>query len=71
VTHITKKQLARIKKLLKTRPQCRLVSDVEGIVTCDGYAFELESGGVIHPLSFLDIIDSRENKLIDILKKEL
>ena len=57
-----------VKKLLEDRPQCRLVSGVKGFLTCDGMAIELESGGVIHPLAFLDIMDGTENEPIDILK---
>ena len=64
---LTPAKLRRIKHLLKTRPHCRLVSGVEGSVTCGGYAIEL-GNGVIHPLAFLDIVDGTENPLIDILK---
>lgn len=64
---LTPAKLRRIKHLLKTRPHCRLVSGVEGSVTCGGYAIELGSG-VIHPLAFLDIVDGTENQPIDILK---
>jgi hypothetical protein len=66
---ITPANLRRIKELLKLRPQCRLVSGVEGLVTCDGYAIEFAGGGVIHPLAFLDIIDGEKNDPIDILKR--
>ncbi len=66
---ITQEQLARIKELLEDRPQCRLVTGVEGLVTYDGMAIEFGDGGVIHPLAFLDICEGRPNEVIDILKK--
>jgi hypothetical protein len=67
-TKLSPDNLRRIKELLKSRPQCRLVSGVEGLVTCDGYAIEF-GDGVIHPLAFLDIIDGEKNDPIDILKR--
>jgi hypothetical protein len=67
--NLTPDNLRRIKRLLKSRPQCRLVYGVEGLVTCDGYAIEFGDGGVIHPLAFLDIIDGEKNDPIDIFKR--
>ena len=64
---LTPAKLRRIKHFLKTRPHCRLVSGVEGSVTCGGYAIEL-GNGVIHPLAFLDIVEGVKNEPIDILK---
>jgi hypothetical protein len=66
---LTEAKLRRIKKLLVDRPHCRLVSGVEGLVTCDGYAIEF-SDGVIHPLAFLDIVDEKKNEPIDIILKQ-
>jgi hypothetical protein len=66
-TKLTPAKLRRIKELLKSRPNCRLVSGVDGLVTCDGYAIEF-GDGVIHPLAFLDIIDGKKNEPISIFK---
>ena len=65
---MTAAQLARIHELLKDRPQCRLVTGVKGLVTCDGMAIEFGNGGVIHPLAFLEMIDAPDNETLDILK---
>lgn len=64
---MTPEQLDRIQELLEDRPQCRLVTGVKGIVTCDGMAIEFD-GGVIHPLAFLEMIDGPELQPLDILK---
>ena len=68
MTHITPEQLDRIQELIENNPRCRLVTEVTGLVTCDGMAIECEGGLVIHPLSFLQLIDGPEYEVIEVLK---
>jgi hypothetical protein len=67
--HISPSQLNRIQELLADRPQCHLAIGVTGICTCDGMAIEYP-GGVIHPLSFLELMDGPELEPLDILKEK-
>ena len=69
VETLTKSELYRIKKHLKSCPGARLVYGVKGLVTYGGYAIEFGRGGVIHPKAFLDLMDGSPDEPIDILKK--
>lgn len=68
MSEITAEQWGRINDALKDRPQCHLVysEDEEG----SGYTIQTDNGSLIHPLSFLDIIENTPNEVIDILKHD-
>jgi hypothetical protein len=60
---VTEKQLRRVKRLLKFRPQCKLVLE-EG-----RYSVVVAGVGWLHPLAFLDLIDEVPSEPIDILNR--